>query len=176
MNSGSKKQQGIVCYTHREPGHNSLDCPNKSKGQSTEINDNSSNSGKKSILKTSSRTFNASWIAMCEGASHVEGFVNGTKCQIVPDTGAEITIVPGCLVLEHQLTAEKVFVKGWKGVPELLHTAHIDFEFEGVKFQSIVAVVHKRIPCVVGFYIPSQWMATKQLGSFRMSPLNLFLG
>ncbi len=41
---------------------------------------------------------NTNWVAVRECSSYVEGFVNGTKCQIVPDTGAEITIVPGCLV------------------------------------------------------------------------------
>ncbi len=38
--------------------------------------------------------------------------MNGTKCQIVPDTGAEITIVPGFFVYEHQLRDKKVQVSG----------------------------------------------------------------
>ncbi len=52
------------------------------------------------------RSFNTNWVSVRNGAPHVMGFVNGTKCKIVPDTGAEISIVPGCLVYGEQLTGE----------------------------------------------------------------------
>ncbi len=39
-----------------------------------------------------------------------------TSHLIVPDTGAEITVVPGCFVYENQLRDERVIVKGWDGM------------------------------------------------------------
>jgi len=33
----------------------------------------------------------------------VKGMVNGMACNFAPDTGAEITVVPGCLVYESQM-------------------------------------------------------------------------
>ncbi len=78
-------------------------------------------------MKKGSRTYNASLVAVQEGASHVKGIVNGMNCLIVPDTGAEITIVPGCLVYENQLLDEIVRVKGWNGITKTLQTAEVDF-------------------------------------------------
>ncbi len=130
----SSKFQNVVCYTCREPGHKLPDCPNKRKCESVDSSESKSESGKKLNLKKSGRTYNANWVAVRERSSYVQGFVNGTKCQIVPDTGAEITIVPGCLVYEQQLRDEKVQVKGWKGVSEWLHTAVVDFQIPAWHF------------------------------------------
>ncbi len=44
---------------------------------------------------------------------------------------------------EHQLRDEKVQVRGWKGVSEWLHTAVVDFQFQGKLFQSVVAVARE---------------------------------
>ena len=94
-------------------------------------------------LRKSNKTYNANWVAVHEKGSYVLGEVNGTECQIVPDTGAEITFVPGCLVYDHQLKDEMVQVRGWKGVPEWLHTAVVEFQFLGKQFKSLVAVAQE---------------------------------
>ncbi len=60
--------------------------------ESADSSESKSESGKKLNLKKSGRTYNTNWVAVRERSSYVEGLVNGTKCQIVPDTGAEITI------------------------------------------------------------------------------------
>ncbi len=143
----SGRFQSIVCHTCREPGHKSPDCPNRGKSEPSENNESRSESGKKLNLKKSGKTYNTNWVAVRERSSYVDGIVNGTKCQIVPDSGAEITIVPGCLVYEHQLKDEKVQVRGWKGVPEWLHTAVVDFQFQGRKFKSLVAVACEDTLC-----------------------------
>jgi len=65
------------------------------------------------------------WVSVRNGAPHVFGFVNGTKRKIVPDTGAEISIVPGCLVYGDQLTGEQVDVKGWNGIRDSYCRFHV---------------------------------------------------
>ncbi len=75
-----------------------------------------------------------------DGSRFVEGFVNGAKCEIVPDTGAEITIVPGSLVYDDQLCEETVQVRGWDSNPVTLNTAVVDFRIDGKSFQCKVAV------------------------------------
>ncbi len=89
------------------------------------------------------KTYNTNWVSVQNGAPHVSGFVNGTQYKIVPDTGAEISIVPGCLVFDDQLTGEMVVVKGWDGRPVTLETAVVDFTFKGRTFASRVAVAPK---------------------------------
>ncbi len=141
------KPSGIVCYTCNTPGHKSPDFPNKSKpAQGNRPNDNKVDS-KSIVVKRGSRTYNANWIAVQDGASHVDGMINGLPCQIVPDTGAEITIAPASLVYENQLLDEYVQVRGWNGEPQWLQTAEVDFEYSGKSFMSVVAVAHEDDLC-----------------------------
>ncbi len=140
------KPQGIVCCTCNTPGHKSPDCPNKN--QSGQGNKGESRvDNKQIVVKRGSRTYNTSWIAVQNGASHVDGMVNGFPCQIVPDTGAEITIVPAPLVYEDQLRDDFVRVRGWNGEPKLLQTAEVDFDYSGKTFMSVVAVAHEDDLC-----------------------------
>ena len=125
------KSPGIVCYTCREPGHKSPDCPKRKQKPD----------GKGDGVKR--KTYNASWVAVRDHPSHAFGSVNGTKCEIVPDTGAEISIVPGCLVWEDQLTGDTVEVRGWDSDPVTLRVAIVDFEFKGKCFKHRVAVAHR---------------------------------
>ncbi len=74
--------------------------------------------------------------------SHTTSYGLGSQCKIVPNTGAEISIVPGCLVYGDQLTGEQVDVKGWDGRPVTLDTAIVNFTFKGRTFSSRVAVAH----------------------------------
>ncbi len=108
--SNSGRSFGIVCFTCHEPGHKSPDCPTKKNNDSGNSDSRSENSKKAGVRKN--RTYNTNWVSVRNGAPHVFGFVNGTKCKNVPDTGAEISIVPGCLVYGDQLTGEQVDVKG----------------------------------------------------------------
>ncbi len=125
------KPPGIVCYSCREPGHKSPDCPKRK----------SKSDGKSDGVKR--KTYNASWVAVRDHPSHTFGFVNGTKCEIVPDTGAEISIVPGCLVYEDQLTGDTVEVRGWDSDPVTLRVAIVNFEFKSKCFKHRVAVAHR---------------------------------
>ncbi len=143
--SNSGRSFGIVCFTCHEPGHKSPDCPTKKNNDSGNSDSRSENSKKAGVRKN--RTYNTNWVSVRNGAPHVFGFVNGTKCKIVPDTGAEISIVPGCLVYGDQLTGEQVEVKGWDGRPVTLETAIVDFMFKGKPFSSRVAVAHDDSLC-----------------------------
>ncbi len=113
-------------------------------------------------LRKGSRQYNANWVAVQKGAAHVEGNINGIPCQIVPDTGAEITIVPACYVYEDQAINEWVKVRGWNGEP-----AKVDFEYEGKSFLSTVAVAHEDRGCSSRYL----WMVRWHPGFFWMLPL-----
>ncbi len=132
------KSQGIVCFTCNAPGHKSPDCPTKKGGSSD---------SKQNVVKRGPRTYSTNWVAGQSGAPHVMGKVNGMPCRIVPDTGAEITIVPAAFVHESQLLDEFVNVRGWNCEPKLLQTAKVDFEYGDKSFVSIVAVAHEDDRC-----------------------------
>ncbi len=148
--NSSGRTSSIVCFTCHEPGHKSPDCLTKKSGGSSDTR-----SEKAGVRR--GRTFNTNWVSVRNGAPNVMGFVNGTKCKIVPDTGAEISIVPGCLVYGDQLTGEQVEVRGWDGRPMTLDTAIVDFVFKGKSFSSRVAVAHKDSLCgSVLFSVPME--------------------
>ncbi len=134
------KPHSIVCFTCNVPGHKSPDCPTK-KGGTDNKSDNKPN------VKRGTRTYNTNWIAGQNGSPHVEGKVNGMPCRIVPDTGAEITIVPAAFVLEDQLLDDCVNVRGWNCEPKLLPTAKVNLEFGGKSFTSVVAVADENDRC-----------------------------
>ncbi len=114
------RPSGIVCFTCHEPGHKSPDCPTKKFNENSDHkSDRNTISGNKAGVKKT-RTYNNNWVSVKNGVPHVMGFVNGTRCKIVPDTGAEISIVPGCLVYGDQLTGDLVDVKEWDGRPVTL--------------------------------------------------------
>ncbi len=120
-------------------------------------------------------TFNTNWVSVRNGAPHVIGFVNGSQCKIVPDTGAEISIVPGCLVYGDQLTGEQVDVKGWDGRPVTLDTAIVDFMFKGRTFSSKVVIAHEDSLCgCVLFSVPMETARIKRLG-VRLTNMHILI-
>ena len=64
IRGSSGRFQSIVCYTCREPGHKSPDCPNKGKSEPSENNESRSESGKKLNLKKSGKTYSTNWVAV----------------------------------------------------------------------------------------------------------------
>ncbi len=73
----------------------------------------------------------------------MSGKVNGSTWDIVPDTGAQVTVVPGCLVYENQILPDTIEVRGATGVPVTLCTAVVDFDIEGRIFEQKVAVAQR---------------------------------
>jgi len=137
--SSRGRPQGIVCFTCNTPGHKSPDCPNR--------NGSGGDPNKTVVVKKNRKVHNTNWVAVLDGASHVVGEVNGFECQIVPDTGAEITIVPASVVYQDQLLPEYVSVRGWRGQPMDLQKAKVDFKIKGETFTCEVAVAHEDDVC-----------------------------
>ncbi len=79
--NNSSKPPGIVCFTCHEPGHKSPDCPTK-KNPDT----NNFESSKRAGVRRN-RTYHTNWVSVSNGSPSVAGFVNGSKCKIVPDWG-----------------------------------------------------------------------------------------
>ncbi len=133
-------ESGVVCYSCHQPGHKAPECPNKSQGYQKE--QVKSEGYRKLGLKSGSKP-NTNWVAVEENTPVVKGRVNDVECSIIPDTGAEVTVVPGCLVYEAQILPEKVQVRGATGGPVSLCTAEVMFELEGRSFSKVVAVAQE---------------------------------
>ncbi len=134
-------KSGVVYYSCHQPGHKAPECPNKSQGNQKE--QVKSEGYKKLGLKSGSKPFNTNWVAVEGNTPVVKGRVNDVECSIVPDTGAEVTVVSGCLVYEAQILPEKVQVRGATGGPVSLCTAEVMFELEGRSFSKVVAVAQE---------------------------------
>ncbi len=135
--SNNQRSNNNVFYFCRELGHKSPDCPNKTHNKGSDTN---SDSNKKLHLKRGRGPYHANLAEVKNITTHIVGIVNGEECPIVADTGAEITIVPGNLVYEGQITYEAVEIKDWQGSTDVLFTAAVEFVVAGKRFTDIVAV------------------------------------
>ncbi len=62
------------------------------------------------------------------------------ETQFLPDTGAEITVVPQELVCPAQVSEKYVVIEGSTGEPEKTPLALVELELRGEKFQKEVTV------------------------------------
>ncbi len=66
--------------------------------------------------------------------------MNGIKAEFLPDTRAELTVVPSRYVCDTQLTQEYVTIEGATGSPERMPLAVVNLEVLGERFGKKVAV------------------------------------
>ncbi len=155
----------VVCFTCNQSGHKSPECPTKGDKNTQNSNSKSSDSTQKNLgIRSGSKPKHNNWLAVGTDFPLVEGKVNGLKCTIAPDTGAEITVVPGNLVYESQLLPGTVEVRGATGVPVHLCMAEVEFEIEGESFARKVAVAHAGMLCdKVLFSVPMDGSMARKL-------------
>ncbi len=72
--------------------------------------------------------------------------MNGIECSVIPDTGAEIIVVPGNLVPDCQLLSEYEVIYGAIGEPVRAQCAIVNLEIEGRQFSRRVVVATKDLP------------------------------
>ncbi len=76
--------------------------------------------------------------------STISGKVNGAETQFLPNTGAQITVVPQELVCPAQVSEKCVVIEGSTGEPEKTQLALVEMELRKEKFQKEVAVSASR--------------------------------
>ncbi len=147
--SQDDRQSRLVCYSCNQVGHRSTECPNKpdKSSQFSSVKNNDQTNVKKLGVKVGSAPKIANWVAVGSDFRLVKGKVNGLDCPIAPDTGAEVTIVPGTLVYESQMLPDTVVVRGATGIPVTLCMADVQFEIEGISSVRRVAVARADMLC-----------------------------
>ena len=155
----------VVCFTCNQSGHKSPECPNKLENNTQNAHSKSSDSTHRNLgNRSGSKPKHTNWLAVGSNFTLIEGKVNGFKCEIAPDTGTEITVVPGNLVYESQLLPETVEVRGATGVSVHLFMAEVEFEIEGESLMRKVAVAHAGMLCdKVLFSVPMDGSMARKL-------------
>lgn len=150
-----------VCYSCHQPGHKSPDCPSRSEHSSQRDKGKVEEKPPKSN-KQSSRS--ASGLLQSKGLCEVPGKVNGIPCKIVPDSGAEITMVARNLIRESDLLHETLQVCLASGKIEDRPLARVEFEIEGDVFsQDVVVGEEGARPDIVFFSVPLQQEETRRV-------------
>ena len=80
------------------------------------------------------------WSQTNDIVSSIKGTVNGHTADIILDTGAQITVVPGKFIYEDNLTGESVDILGINGSPRPYQTAKIPISINNKEVEEIVAV------------------------------------
>ncbi len=90
------RKQSVTCYACRQSRHKSWECPNKQQNSGSAGAQNAPEVDKKVNVKAGGTpTKSINWLAVQVISKWVDGEVNCFKYIIAPDTGAEVTVVPG---------------------------------------------------------------------------------
>ncbi len=146
------------CYICHRPWHKSYDCPDRKSQKPGEPSKGASSKPGQPQPKR------ANWAAVGQNNNSLLGEVNGIQCHIIPDTGAEITIVPGHLVLASQLLEEYETIRGVAGGPVKAQCARVPIRFEGRQYVSRVVVANRDLlNDNVPFAVPLKNSTARQL-------------
>ena len=80
------------------------------------------------------------WSQTCDTVNSIKGTINEQEVEIVIDTGAQITVVPGKFIYDDNLTGETVSILGVNGDPMPYQTANIPITLRGKTVWETVAV------------------------------------
>ena len=86
------------------------------------------------------RPATVSWGHTVDAVKSVKGIVNGYKADIILDTGAQITVVPGKYIYEDNLTGHTIDILGINGSPKPYQTATIPISINDTQVEETVAV------------------------------------
>ncbi len=139
----SYDRKEIVCYACKEKGHIAPECPNKYKPKEYEKKEER----KGGEEKTRRVTKKANWLSIGKNNKKFPCEVNGRSSKYVPDSGAEITLVPEKLVDEKQYLSDVITIQGTTGIMIDVKTAKVKFNVRGEEFVEIVAVAPPSILC-----------------------------
>ena len=86
------------------------------------------------------RPATVNWSQTKDTVKSIKGTVNGHKVDIILDTGAQITVVPGKYIYEDNLTGHTVDIMGINGSPRPYQTAIIPITINNIQVEEKVAV------------------------------------
>ena len=87
-----------------------------------------------------SRPVNVNWGQTTKEVSSIKGSVNGHIADIILDTGAQVTVVPGKYIFEDNLTGETIDIVGINGSPKPYQLADIPIVINDTEVVETVAV------------------------------------
>ena len=120
FSSGNPRK--ITCFLCGVEGHKSPQCPNRNLKVKAEP---------KEVPKHINRLRGNP-----DRDTFLEMKVNGQKVSVLLDSGSAITVVPGAMVAQAQLTGEKVVLRGFAAREDLvLPLAEIPFEINGSRWE-----------------------------------------
>ena len=87
-----------------------------------------------------SRSAIVNWSQTSDTVNSIKGIINGHEADVVIDTGAQITVVPGKFIFSDNLTGETVSILGVNGDPMPYQTANIPITLRNKTVYETVAV------------------------------------
>ncbi len=138
----------VKCFVCRKPGHKAFDCPEREKRGKPKEREAPKQTDKDTKVKATR------WAVSDNEGVTLRGSVNGVPCDIVPDTGATVTIVPVKYVPPCQLLDKFELIQGVAGEPVRAQCAQVMFGLDGKQFSLRVVVSDELKTDEVIFAIP----------------------
>ena len=113
-------------------------------------------------VKTRSVVVN--WSQTDSNVNSIKGIINGHEADVVIDTGAQITVVPGKFIYSDNLTGETVSILGINGDPMPYQTAHIPITVRNkTKYETVAVAPEDQLNAKVLLSVPMDTSITNDL-------------
>ena len=152
------KKQGLAKSNPSYKPHKSYNNDNQASGTGKQYKTNHKEAGVKS------RPVVINWSRTDSTVNSIRGNINGHEAEVVIDTGAQITVVPGKFVYSDNLTGETVSILGVNGDPMPYQTACIPITVQNkTKFETVAVAPEDQLNAKVLLSVPMDKTITDNL-------------
>ena len=152
------KKQGLAKSNPSYKPHKSYNNDNQASGSGKQYKTNHKEAGVKN------RSVVVNWSQTDTTVNSIKGIINGHEAEVVIDTGAQITVVPGKFVYSDNLTGETVSILGINGDPMPYQTAHIPITVQNnTKYETVAVAPEDQLNAKVLLSVPMDQTITDNL-------------
>ena len=152
------KKQGLTKSNPSYKPHKSYNNDNQASGSGKQYKTNHKEAGVKN------RSVVVNWSQTDTTVNSIKGIINGHEAEVVIDTGAQITVVPGKFVYSDNLTGDTVSILGVNGHPMPYQTAHIPITVQNkTKYETVAVAPEDQLNAKVLLSVPMDQIITDNL-------------
>ncbi len=126
VGGSSESSRPVTCFACGKPGHRSPDCPSKKVGNV--------------VKKEGPFGRVASVMVGVKRGNMAEGIVNGNKCGVLIDSGAEVGVIPRSLVTQDGLKCGRVHVADVHGHSKSHDSTIVSYKIGGLEFTKLAVI------------------------------------
>ncbi len=153
----------VVCYNCKEEGHRAFECPTNEGKKRKVICHACKKEGhyapdckeKKTTGKGSTPKLSQLWAGKVSSRNTVTGSVNGQPCEILIDSGADVALVPRCLIGHDVVEGGVIKASGFFGGADSFSSTQVVFHIAGRDITELAVIdeISQESLCLIPFHL-----------------------